>query len=124
MCQTTEKLLEEDVQKRPAATVSERRHFLEQVIGKSLSDSTIRRVLKRLGFSQKRTVGALERDEWLRAAWRVMVACKTELKRLVFVDEMDTNTSLSPLRAWLRRGELARCAVPRNRAKTSRCFRA
>ena len=53
MDQTTQKLLEEDVQKRPAATVSERRHFLEQLTAKSLSDSTIRRVLKRLGFSQK-----------------------------------------------------------------------
>jgi transposase len=51
--QTTEKLLEEDVHKRPAATVSERRHFLERLTGKSLGDSTIRRVLKRLGFSQK-----------------------------------------------------------------------
>jgi transposase len=51
--QTTEKLLEEDVHKRPAATVSERRRFLERLTGKSLSDSTVRRVLKRLGFSQK-----------------------------------------------------------------------
>jgi transposase len=51
--QTTEKLLEEDVHKRPAATVSERRRFLERLTGKSLGDSTIRRVLKRLGFSQK-----------------------------------------------------------------------
>jgi transposase len=99
---TTERLLEEDLQKRPTATVFERRRFLERLTGKSLSDSTIRRVLKRLGFSQKkRTVGALERDEWLRrAAWRVLVAHKTEPKRLVFVDEMATNTSLSPLRAW------------------------
>ena len=53
MDQTTEKLLEEDVQQRPAATVSQRRCFLEQLTAKSLSDSTIRRVLKRLGFSQK-----------------------------------------------------------------------
>ncbi len=51
--QTTQKLLEEDVQKHPAASISERRHFLEQLTGKALSDSTIRRVLKRLGFSQK-----------------------------------------------------------------------
>ena len=53
MDQTTERLLEEDVQKRPVATVFERRRFLERLTGKSLSDSTIRRVLKRLGFSQK-----------------------------------------------------------------------
>ncbi len=51
--ETTKKLLEEDVHKRPAATVAERRHFLRQLTGKALSDSTIRRVLKRLGFSQK-----------------------------------------------------------------------
>ena len=53
MDETTEKLLEEDVHKRPAATVSKRRHFLRQLTGKALSDSTIRRVPKRLGFSQK-----------------------------------------------------------------------
>ncbi len=41
---------------------------------------------------KKRTVGALERDEFLRAAWRVMVAHETEPKRLVFVDEMSANT--------------------------------
>ena len=30
---------------------------------------------------------------------------------------MGTNTSLSPLYAWSRRGERARCSVPRNRDK-------
>ena len=50
---TTQKLLQEDVKKRPAVTVAERRRFLEQLTGKALSDSTIRRLLKRLGFSQK-----------------------------------------------------------------------
>jgi transposase len=57
--QTTQKLLQEDVKKRSAVTVSERRRFLEQLTGKALSDSTIRRLLKRLGFSQKN--GAWER---------------------------------------------------------------
>jgi transposase len=51
--QTTKKLLEEDVKERPAATISERRRFLERASGKSLSDSTVRRLLKRMGFSQK-----------------------------------------------------------------------
>jgi transposase len=51
--QTTEKLLEEDVKERPAATVSERRRFLERATGKALSDSTVKRLLKRLGFSRK-----------------------------------------------------------------------
>jgi transposase len=60
-------------------------------------------------------VGALERDDWLRAAWRVTVARETATERLVFVDEMGTNTSLHPLYAWSPRGERARCFVPRNR---------
>jgi hypothetical protein len=60
-------------------------------------------------------VGALERDEFLRAAWRVMVAEQVEAKRLVFVDEMGTNISLSPLYAWAKKGERAHCSVPRNR---------
>ena len=48
-----------------------------------------------------------------------MVAHETEPERLVFVDEMGTNTSLSPLRAWSRRGERARCVVPRNRGENT-----
>ena len=51
--QTTEKLLEEDVKERPAATVSDRRRFLQHVTGKALSNSTVKRLLKRLGFSRK-----------------------------------------------------------------------
>jgi transposase len=51
--ETTRKLLEEDIKERPAATIAERRLFLEKVAGQSLSISTVKRLLKRLGFSQK-----------------------------------------------------------------------
>jgi transposase len=61
----------------------------------------------------------MERDEWLRAAWRVTLAAKIDPKRLVFVDEMGTNTSLSVLRAWSRRGQRAHCLVPRNRGQNT-----
>jgi transposase len=54
--QTTKKLLEEDVKERPAATISERRRSLERTGGKSLSDSTVRRLLKGMGISQKNGV--------------------------------------------------------------------
>jgi transposase len=59
-------------------------------------------------------VGASERDEFLRAAWRVMVAGSIEPERWVFVDEMGANTSLTSLCAWSRRGERAPCSAPRN----------
>jgi transposase len=57
----------------------------------------------------------MERDEWLRAAWRVLISEEIDSKRLVFVDEMGANTSLFSLRAWSKRGERAHCSVPRNR---------
>jgi hypothetical protein len=59
-------------------------------------------------------VGALERDEFLRAAWKVMVAEQVEAERLVFVDEMGTNTALSPKYGWSKKGERAYGSVPRN----------
>lgn len=46
-------LLEKDVKERPTATISQRRLFLEYLTGTILSDSTVRRLMKRLGFSQK-----------------------------------------------------------------------
>jgi transposase len=66
---------------------------------------------------KKRSLGAAERDEFLRAAWRVLVAEEVEAKRLVFVDEMGTNISLSALYAWSRKGERTLGSAPRNWGK-------
>jgi hypothetical protein len=44
-----------------------------------------------------------------------MVAERVEPERLVFIDEMGTNTSLSPIYAWAPKGRRARWCVPRNR---------
>ena len=63
---------------------------------------------------KKRSLRAGERDEFLRAAWRALVAGVTRSERFVFVDEMGANTSLLPLYAWSRRGERAHAAAPRN----------
>ena len=61
----------------------------------------------------------MERDEWLRTAWRVMVAQSLDARSLVFVDEMGTNISLSPIYGWAKKGERAHYSVPRNRAKNT-----
>ena len=67
---------------------------------------------------KKRSLGAKERDEFLRAAWRAMVAGGVvDAERLVFVDEMGTNVSLCPLDAWSRKGERAFGSAPRNWGK-------
>lgn len=60
-------------------------------------------------------MGASEREEWLRAAWKAMVTSELDARRLVFVDEMGTNTSLAPIYAWVPKGQRAYSKVPRNR---------
>ena len=62
-------------------------------------------------------MGASGRDEFLRAAWRELFAGRAEPWRLVFVDEMGANVSLSPLYAWSRRGQRAFGSAPRNWGK-------
>ncbi len=48
------RLLEADLKGRPAATLSERRKFLERAVGVRISESTISRLLKCLGWSRKK----------------------------------------------------------------------
>ncbi len=52
------RLLEADLEGRPAATLPHRREFLRRACGVSVSDSTICRVLRRLGWSRKK-------DRWV-----------------------------------------------------------
>jgi transposase len=49
----------------------------------------------------------------------VTVAQSLDARSLVFVDEMGTNISLSPLYGWSRKGERAYCSLPRNRGKNT-----
>ncbi len=63
---------------------------------------------------KKRSLGAGERDEFLRAAWQALVAGEVDARRLVFVDEMGANVSLTPLYTWSRKGERAFGSAPRN----------
>ena len=54
-----------------------------------------------------------------------MVSGELCAKRLVFVDEMGSNTSLHELYAYSPKGERAYCSVARNlKARTRHCFRA
>lgn len=63
---------------------------------------------------------ATERDEFLRAAWRVMVAGEFEAQDFVFVDECGTHTSLSPIYGYSPRGERLMLEVPpRNRGSNT-----
>ncbi len=55
------RLLEADLAERPAATLCERREFLGRVCGVRVSDSTVSRLLRRMGFTRKKGL-------WVRAS--------------------------------------------------------
>ena len=61
MDEAARRLLERDMQERPAATLPQRREFLRRACGLEVSDSTVSRMLKRLGWSRKK-------DRWVRAS--------------------------------------------------------
>ena len=48
------RLLEGELKERPALTLGQRRSFLERVVGAQVSESTISRAIKRLGWSRKK----------------------------------------------------------------------
>ncbi len=54
------RLLQADLKERPAATLPQRREFLQRVAGVKVSDSTVSRMLKRMGWSRKK-IGGCER---------------------------------------------------------------
>jgi transposase len=54
MDETAKRLLEADLEERPVATLPQRREFLRRVAGVRVSDSTVSRMLKRLGWSRKK----------------------------------------------------------------------
>ena len=70
---------------------------------------------------QKRSLGASERDEQRRSAFREYVKSIVDEsivdERFVFVDECSTNISLSPIYARAPRGERAFGKAPRNWGK-------
>jgi transposase len=47
------KLLEADVEERPSLTLKERCRFIREIVGVSVSESTLSRLLRRMGFSPK-----------------------------------------------------------------------
>jgi transposase len=61
MDEGTRRLLEADMEKRPAATLPQRREYLQKVAGVRVSESTVSRMLKRMGWSRKK-------DLWVRAS--------------------------------------------------------
>ena len=52
--ETARRLLEADMEERPSATLSERREYLGRACGLSVSEFSVSRMLRRLGWSRKK----------------------------------------------------------------------
>jgi transposase len=55
------KLLEADVEERPAITLKDRCRFLKEMVGVSVSETTLSRLLRKMGFSPKDAVWVRQR---------------------------------------------------------------
>lgn len=54
MTEAGKRLLEADLEERPAATLADRREYLHRGANVQVSESTVSRMLKRLGWSRKK----------------------------------------------------------------------
>ena len=59
--ESARRFLEADLEERPAATLLQRCEFLDRVVREKVSESTVSRMLKRMGWSRKK-------DRWVRAS--------------------------------------------------------
>ena len=107
------------LESHPDATLEMHCQVWEQTSGVRVSTSMMSRAIRRVGWTRKKkTLGATERDEEARAAWREQ--CNDlDAKQLVVIDECGTHISLTPLYARAPKGKRAYGKVPRNRGKNT-----
>ncbi|HEX4203043.1 MAG TPA: IS630 family transposase [Ktedonobacteraceae bacterium] len=103
----------------PDATLEMHCQFWEQTSHMHVSPSTMSLAIRRMGWTRKKkTVGATERNEDQRAAWRER--CKElDATQLVVLDECGSHIGLTPLYARAPRGIRASGKAPRNRGKNT-----
>ena len=109
----------------PDATVLEHGAWWAEQQGQRLSETTLWRAMRRLGWTHKKIPGS-ERarrggaQSVARKAWRAAVA-QRDPQQFVFVDESGTHTSLTRLYGWAPHDQrrAARGSVPRNHGKNT-----
>ena len=69
-------------------------------------------------YTKKKTLGATERKEAARAAWREQMS-GGDANQLVVVDETGSNLGLTPLYGWALKGERASGSAPRHSGKNT-----
>jgi transposase len=92
-------------------TMPELASALQEATGVSAHPSTIGKFLRKLGYTQKKSLVAAERgrakvrrrrEDWIR---RRIPAVAAQPERVVFIDETSVKTNLTRLRGWAPRGD-------------------
>ena len=105
----------EQLEAHPDATLEQHGSLWERWQGMKVSEAPMSRAIRRLGWTRKKkTLGASERNEEARAAWRKQ-AETFDANQLVFLDECGSHIALTPLYARSLKGQRAYGSVPRNR---------
>ena len=114
LCTAEEKrALWKQLEENEEATLERHCELWYRTRGVGVSLATMSRAIrKKLGWTLKKTLGATERDERARGAWRRRLS-GVDPRRLVFVDESSTNVRMVPLRARAPRGQRAFGRRPR-----------
>jgi transposase len=99
-----EEALPSQLAANPDFTLKEHQQLFEETYGISVSTASISRAFERLGLPSKKTLSASERNEQERGRWREQVG-QIDPKRLVFVDECGTHTSIRRRYARAPKGE-------------------
>jgi transposase len=114
MDETARRLLEADLEERPSATLPGRRKFLRRMVGLSVSESTVSRMLRRLGWSRKKIAGSGRARRVLEVRLVAALLRKGRRGALSVRGRDGGNVSLSPLYAWSHKGERAFGSTPKN----------
>ena len=103
----------------PDATVLEHCAWWAEHYGQQLSEATMWRAIRRLGWTHKKShwqpASATRRHA---TAWRE-AAAQLDPEQFVFVDESGTNISLTRLYGWAPHDQRATGSVPRNHGKNT-----
>lgn len=91
--------LKKQLEAHPDSTLEQHCLLWEAEYGMKVSSTTMSRAIRRLDWTRKKkTLGAVERSEAARAAWREM-AKALDANQLVFLDECGSHIALTPLYA-------------------------
>jgi transposase len=101
------KLLTEQVESHPDYTLAQHAHVWQKRHKMSISESTLSRALRRMGWTRKKkTIGAVERDEAARRAFRKYIQ-RLNSADVVIIDECGSRVGMIPLYARAPRGSRA-----------------